>query len=286
MNKLKELRTRYGLKQKDVAERLNTTQQTVARWETGLSSIPVAQLKDLAIMFGCSVDELLGVELHPRQRDAAGFARDKQGTPFGTFKITFAHGDLEYPIDEPEAERVLRHFRPTIDLEAPAGWVEIGALNNRLIFLNPSHLIEFELIADDTEVMPFFSSPEVYQSLTKSIPVSQLGHLAAAERIEVIRRITASAPDAESASEDEEKIIEEMNCVRVIYADGRASTHYLSNDTASELFILSSNLGGIGPNAFLRVYEDGPDCRVINLSKVAVIEVPLEAYLQCLDDDA
>jgi transcriptional regulator with XRE-family HTH domain len=286
MNKLKELRTRYGLKQRDVAKRLRTTQQTVARWESGQSSIPVAQLKDLAIMFGCSVDELLGVELHPRQRDAAGFARDKQGVPFGTFKITFAHGELEYPVDEREVEKLHRHFHPTVDLAVPAGWLEVGALNNRLIFLNPSHVAELELISDDTEAMPFFTSPEVYQSLTKDIPVTQLGHLAAAERAEVIRRITGNATDGEFAPEDEDKIIQDMNCVRVIYADGRASTHYLDDDTASELLILSSNLDGIAGNAFLRIYEEGPDRRIINLSKVAVIEVPLEAYLQCLENNS
>lgn len=287
MNKLKDLRTRFGLKQKDVADQLNTTQQTVARWETGQSSIPVAQLKDLAILFACSVDELLGVELHPRQRDAAGFARDKQGTPFGTLKIRLSGGELEFPIDETQAKRSLNLLRSNdFELQGGGEWIEVGTLNNRLVYLNPCHLAEFQLISDDTEAMPFFSSPEVYQALSKDTPPNQLGHIAATERSEVIRHLTGKSANEELTPDCEDALIEEMKCVKVIFADGRTSTHYLTDNTATELMVLSNNLECVGANAFLRISDEGPDSHFVNLSKVAAIEVPLEAYLQLLDDDS
>lgn len=285
MNRLKELRTRFRLKQKDVADRLNTTQQTVARWETGQTSIPVAQLKDLAILFACSVDELLGVELHPRQRDAAGFARDKQGASFGTLKVRLSFGDLEFPIDETEADRLLDRLRPGFELTG-GEWLEVGTLNNRLVYLNPSHFAEVQLISDDTEAMPFFSSPEVYQALTKGVPPNRLGHIAAAERSEVIQRLTGKSADEELPPDCEDALIVEMQCVKVIYADGRTSTHYLTPGTVTEFVILSNNLDSVGANAFLRIFDEGPDCHLVNLSKIAAIEVPLEAYLQLLEDDS
>lgn len=38
-----------------------TTQQTVARWEKGTNEIPAFQLKEMAVLFGVSVDSIPGV---------------------------------------------------------------------------------------------------------------------------------------------------------------------------------------------------------------------------------
>src|SRR3712207_6626153 len=98
MNKLKELRTRYGMKQKDIADQLGTTQQTIARWESGHTAIPVGQLKDLAVFLGCSVDELLGVEPRRDGRPRPQFAAADHEVPFGTARFVFGFGQREYPV--------------------------------------------------------------------------------------------------------------------------------------------------------------------------------------------
>ena len=60
MNKFKEFRQARGYTQEKVAEMLRTTQQTVARWESGRAEPSLAALRDLAVIFSTSVDDLLG----------------------------------------------------------------------------------------------------------------------------------------------------------------------------------------------------------------------------------
>lgn len=59
MKRLRELRESLKLTQEELAKSLNTTQQTIARWESGKSQPNISALKDLAVIFGTSVDDLL-----------------------------------------------------------------------------------------------------------------------------------------------------------------------------------------------------------------------------------
>jgi transcriptional regulator with XRE-family HTH domain len=49
MARLKQCRTEIGLTQQQLAAMLDTTQQTIARWESGKTAIPSAILNDLAM---------------------------------------------------------------------------------------------------------------------------------------------------------------------------------------------------------------------------------------------
>lgn len=60
MKRLKELRQSARYSQEHLAEMLDTTQQTIARWETGAVEPSLRKLRDLALIFGVSVDDLLG----------------------------------------------------------------------------------------------------------------------------------------------------------------------------------------------------------------------------------
>lgn len=285
MNRLKELRSRYGLKQKDVAEKLGTTQQTIARWETGQTAIPVAQLKDLAALFSCSVDELLGFELHPSERTGAAFGRADHQHPFGTLWVSFGFGRRAYPIDEQQRDHVVEKLRPGFDLDGQKGWLQFGTLDNRLVFLNPTYLADLELVSDDKEPMPFNASPETYQSLTRGIPVGQLGPIVAEERERVIRSLSDKDGNDEVTPEEEERAEMAMNQATVFYPDGRTSAHFLTDETTTDFNNLSMNVDDVGRNAFIAVGEEGSDIHFINLSAVAAIEVPLEKYLEYLDHD-
>lgn len=46
--------------QKDLAERLEMSQQAIAKWEKGTAEPTLKNLRELAIIFGISVDDLLG----------------------------------------------------------------------------------------------------------------------------------------------------------------------------------------------------------------------------------
>ncbi len=59
-----ELRTRNGLSQDDLAEKVFVTRQAVSRWETGETTPNTETLKLLSSLFGVSINTLLG---SPRQ---------------------------------------------------------------------------------------------------------------------------------------------------------------------------------------------------------------------------
>jgi transcriptional regulator with XRE-family HTH domain len=66
MRRLKQLRQSGNYSQEALAKMLNTTQQTIARWETGKSEPNLSALRDLALIFGVSVDDLLSVNSHSK----------------------------------------------------------------------------------------------------------------------------------------------------------------------------------------------------------------------------
>ena len=62
---LKILRTRKGLSQEELADRLNVVRQTVSKWEKGLSVPDSEMLIRIAEVFEVSVGELLGETIMP-----------------------------------------------------------------------------------------------------------------------------------------------------------------------------------------------------------------------------
>ena len=60
--KLKELRSSKGLTQKELADKLHVTFQTVSKWENGENEPDIATLKELANLYNCSIDYLVGEE--------------------------------------------------------------------------------------------------------------------------------------------------------------------------------------------------------------------------------
>ena len=68
--KLKELRTRAGMSQEKLAERVGVSRQAITKWETDKGAPEMENLLALSDLFGVSVDELLGRE---SRRPAAGY---------------------------------------------------------------------------------------------------------------------------------------------------------------------------------------------------------------------
>lgn len=56
---LRELRERAGLRQVDVAKKLNVGQCAVSKWENGVNPPLPKYRKKLAKLYGCAVDDLL-----------------------------------------------------------------------------------------------------------------------------------------------------------------------------------------------------------------------------------
>lgn len=60
MNRIKELRTEYGMKQDDLASRLSVRRQTVSRYEIGQLDLDTDTIRRLCEIFHVSADYLLG----------------------------------------------------------------------------------------------------------------------------------------------------------------------------------------------------------------------------------
>ena len=60
--KIKELRNKAGLTQKDLAGKLHVTYQAVSRWENEDVEPSIDTLKEICKIFDCSTDELFGIE--------------------------------------------------------------------------------------------------------------------------------------------------------------------------------------------------------------------------------
>ena len=67
--KLKKLRTEKGLTQKDLADQLHVTFQTVSKWENEENEPDIATLKELAKIYNVSVDFLISEEETPKERE-------------------------------------------------------------------------------------------------------------------------------------------------------------------------------------------------------------------------
>lgn len=59
MTAIKRFRISAGMTQQDLADALHVTQPAVLHWEKGRAAPSLDNLKAMAKLFGCSVDELL-----------------------------------------------------------------------------------------------------------------------------------------------------------------------------------------------------------------------------------
>lgn len=57
-NKIKQLRLRKGITQDTLAKALNVSFQTISKWENNISMPDIQLLPDIAVYFGCTIDDL------------------------------------------------------------------------------------------------------------------------------------------------------------------------------------------------------------------------------------
>ena len=136
---LYELRTKNGLSQDDLAEKVFVTRQAVSRWENGDTVPNTETLKLLSKLFNVSINTLLG---SPRQlvcqccgmpMDDEMIGRDKDGTPNEDYcqwcyaDGTYTYSDMDNLIDvcvphmvaqgftEEQARTYMKEKLPTLD---------------------------------------------------------------------------------------------------------------------------------------------------------------------------
>lgn len=166
---LKNLRTTKNLTQKQLAEKMKTTQQTVARWETGKSTLNAYQIKDLCTVLNCTAKQLLGDARGQSEIGQGLYLFPTPGAPYGTLKLTLWDDVKEYPISNSAREDLLVQLSEMHTERADqsdALWLAVWTLDNNYLIINPRYLRKVDLISDDVAEMPSFETEDVYSTLT------------------------------------------------------------------------------------------------------------------------
>jgi transcriptional regulator with XRE-family HTH domain len=279
-NKIKWLRVRSGLTQRQLAASLKTTQQTIARWESGKSEIPLAQLKELTVVLQHPVDEILGVESTGRTRGKKIFSAARQtDVPYGTLQLRLTVGERNYPVDERARKSVLHQLNrlhPQRGEHAEA-WLYFWTLDNKIVFANAKAVKQFELIGDDVEAMPEWLHPEVYKALTDwDAPDLDIGEQLRSQCASVVR--TMGADEARRS----------MTHARIVFLNAEEGWHaMLEEEDTLGYFSLESQPFNVAPNSFIEVESEGYyRSRYVCLSQVALIEVPAELYARLSSNES
>jgi len=82
---IKYLRTKFSVTQEALAEKLNVTRQTVAKWEGGESLPDISKCIDMAMIFDVSLDAMATVPLDEREEIAENSQEGKY--VFGIVKV-------------------------------------------------------------------------------------------------------------------------------------------------------------------------------------------------------
>lgn len=181
---LKPLRVRIGMTQKEMAEKLGTTQQTIARWESGANAIPTKYLKDLAIAVGCSVADLLEIDetgRFKRRDDKDAGETEDDHLPYGAVRLAFdgepqmyeaAEADkarsYEWPISQYAYSKLVERLRERSGWggdDGNKGWLYFQTLNDRFVLVNPTCIDSVEFVSDDVEETPGYEHLEVYETI-------------------------------------------------------------------------------------------------------------------------
>ena len=112
-----ELRTKSGMSQEELAEKIHVTRQAVSRWETGETVPNVDTLKFLSVLFDVSINTLLG---SPRKLicqccgmplDDSSISKEKDGTFNEEYcKWCYTDGEFVYESIEELTDYLVEHL--------------------------------------------------------------------------------------------------------------------------------------------------------------------------------
>ena len=148
MKRLKELRQSLGLTQEALAKALQTTQQTIARWETGKAEPNLSSLRDLAMIFGTSVDDVVGsnpISKRVTTNTYTLFTKGDQDGYWGNVGILLPGKQHTrwYPITSSERMRIANSLN-----HHDAQFICFSTLNNRMIVMSTANVRRVWLLDD------------------------------------------------------------------------------------------------------------------------------------------
>lgn len=246
-SKLKELRVAAGLSQKALALQSETTQQSVARWESGKAEPSGTAILKLSEALGVSVKAISEGAARGGASAQVGVYRavlsgDGVNAPWGTARIRFEgiSASFDFPIDEWNESLLRDEFREFV--ESGDETFRFESADGRLVAFKVRELLSVELISDDVEGMPSINRDS--------------------SQVEVLFADGSKAQVCEhhsykAGSEDE------YQCVQGLLNDFQAS--------------VSSTHGLL----ISRVFEEGEDHKkLINMGRAVLMTLPLKPFHQ------
>ena len=302
MKQLKLAREHHGFTQTELAERLSTTQQTIARWETGKAEPNLAALRDLAICLHTTVDKLLGRASsleHQTTNPVAWVFGDKSGY-WGNIGIRTPQNKFStwYPITTSTMERIFDELQ-SVETNT---WISFQTLNNKMVICRPSQLQAFtfldeaeDQIEDDWEVGPDDVEgwpQEVYECL-EYLMWEKLGD--PSEREEFSDKLISLSRELIGEYQlNDQKLMEMCVRSRITQTDGTNRLLHVSPERlASVMSDFDAGIEHTG-STMLHLDDEGGDHSVfLSLELISRLEFPLLVLKKgvenqqddCADDD-
>ncbi|MCU0569796.1 MAG: helix-turn-helix transcriptional regulator [Oculatellaceae cyanobacterium Prado106] len=281
---LKQRRAEAGLTQQQLAEGLGTTQQTIARWETGKTAIPSPVLKDLAIILNCTIEDILGTSTKRRSFYGRALTKQLKSRPeavnlYGGLRLTIegVGEQLEFPIDEETYKFVDRFFSDSLEKEKPE-WLFLDTMDNWLLLINLKRLTSLETYDDDAQASPLFDHPEVYKALTSRLEL---------EEQELSESLLNYCQEKTNEFEDREESWSYYNEAQIYTQTQQRYKVFLDEKNAWQLHEFEILVDGLDKNSpiFLRFEnEETGGILVLNLNQLSLIKIPAAAY-QILNEE-
>jgi transcriptional regulator with XRE-family HTH domain len=277
--RLKQCRAEMGLTQQQLAAMLDTTQQTIARWESGRLAIPSAILKDLAIILNCTIEDILGTASKKRSMYSRSFPRlfadhHEQVSLYGGLSIDIeGFEDFKFAIDE-EHYKFISQFFDDFPETIKTEWITLKTMDNWFLFINLRRLTYLETYDDDAQQAPAFEHPEVYKALTNQLELEEQDL-----SDELLQYCEEKIQEFRESNDRE--IWNYYNEAIIYTRQGSEYRLFLSDFNIEEFYRFSTFLHEQSDNCprFLRFEDDTlGGLKVFNINHLAFIKVPAFAY--------
>lgn len=271
--------------QKQLADEMKTTQQTVARWENGKPEPSLEVFRELAMVFHTNCNALIGKSFFNGQSSMDCDYFHVKDTVKGKSEATLSgfwghlgllgeHMDksIWYPITEDVMDSSFCSFQQY-------KFILVPCLDNKLLVVNKSHLKRWVFLDEACDSFPNDWELEWYQ--TGEYPLELF------TAFEDLAYSEAELDKGTPLMKEAEQIVEEQKLdeddlfaltlqTRVVYADGKKESYCIDDyDAVSSLV---SNLMDYPEDEDLQDYihfpTDGSEDVFVNLNNVSVIEFP------------
>jgi len=289
MKKLKAIRKKFNMTQKDMAKRLNISQQTVAKWESGKIEPSLKHMREIALLFSTSVDDLLDNSNSITTNELGYFPKPKNNKDlhidgfWGNIGIRLKSQKTTrwYPISEDAYEMAFGN------IQSDGSWFTVETLNNKLLFINRKNIIKITLLdeADDpTEDWNYTwdscggVNPEFYKALEEYYFDNNEENIPAP----LLKSIKETIREEKLSEEDIEDLITNA---QIFLNDGSVESKFLyeCKELTERIESCIYDFEGDLTPAIITIETGAEEC-FYNADEVSLIEIPLIKYKQALSE--